>query len=121
MDGSFEAPRLLEEFHAYYDSSFKAAVSGIRALQKGEYLLNPFRIGQLDEINSRAVQKSVEVLSNRSWLISPHGFFSGRMALSAKPGNFVAILSEAQFSNVLRRALQFTELAIVAIMVERLN
>jgi len=58
------------------------------------------------KINSRAVQKSVEVLSNKKVGSYHHMVFSvGEMALSAKPGNFVAIsVGGPNSSMVLRRA-----------------
>ena len=57
-------------------------------------------------INSRAVQKSVEVLSNKKVGSYHHMVFSvGEMALNAKPGNFVAISVGGNGSAmVLRRA-----------------
>lgn len=58
------------------------------------------------KINSRAVQKSVEVLSNKKVGSYHHMVFSvGEMALSAKPGNFVAIsVGGPNSAMVLRRA-----------------
>jgi dihydroorotate dehydrogenase electron transfer subunit len=57
-------------------------------------------------INSRAIQKSVEVLSNKKVGSYHHMVFSvGEMALSAKPGNFVAIsVGGPNSAMVLRRA-----------------
>ncbi|MGA0119395.1 MAG: dihydroorotate dehydrogenase electron transfer subunit [Candidatus Nanopelagicaceae bacterium] len=58
------------------------------------------------KINPRAVQKSVEVLSNKKVGSYHHMVFSvGEMALSAKPGNFVAIsVGGPNSAMVLRRA-----------------
>ena len=58
------------------------------------------------KMNSRAVQKSVEVLSNKKVGSYHHMVFSvGEMALSAKPGNFVAIsVGGPNSAMVLRRA-----------------
>jgi len=57
-------------------------------------------------INSKAIQKSVEVLSNKKVGSYHHMVFSvGEMALHAKPGNFVAIsVGGASSAMVLRRA-----------------
>ena len=57
-------------------------------------------------INSKAIQKSVEVLSNKKVGSYHHMVFSvGEMALNAKPGNFVAIsVGGASSAMVLRRA-----------------
>lgn len=57
-------------------------------------------------INSKAIQKSVEVLSNKKVGSYHHMIFSvGEMALNAKPGNFVAIsVGGASSAMVLRRA-----------------
>jgi dihydroorotate dehydrogenase electron transfer subunit len=57
-------------------------------------------------INSRAMQRSVEVLSNKKVGAYHHMVFSvGEMALSAKPGNFVAIsVGGPNSAMVLRRA-----------------
>ncbi|NDB49855.1 MAG: dihydroorotate dehydrogenase electron transfer subunit [Actinobacteria bacterium] len=57
-------------------------------------------------INPRAIQKSVEVLSNKKVGSYHHMVFSvGEMALHAKPGNFVAIAVGGESSAmVLRRA-----------------
>jgi dihydroorotate dehydrogenase electron transfer subunit len=57
-------------------------------------------------INSRAIQRSVEVLSNKKVGSYHHMVFSvGEMALSAKPGNFVAIsVGGPNSAMVLRRA-----------------
>jgi hypothetical protein len=53
MDGSFEAPRLLEEFHALLRFQvLRQRCQASELSKKGEYLLNPFRIGQLDENQS---------------------------------------------------------------------
>jgi len=58
------------------------------------------------KINPRAVQRSVEVLSNKKVGSYHHMVFSvGEMALSAKPGNFVAIsVGGPNSAMVLRRA-----------------
>lgn len=57
-------------------------------------------------INSKAIQKSVEILSNKKVGSYHHMVFSvGEMALNAKPGNFVAIsVGGASSAMVLRRA-----------------
>ena len=57
-------------------------------------------------INSRAIQRSVEVLSNKKVGSYHHMIFSvGEMAIHSRPGNFVAIsVGGASSSMVLRRA-----------------